>query len=125
MYSHYFYWQYIAAPRWLLRFLWTLQLALLQIFSVRVMLTTLIAHWHRDRVAYNQGTISALVQAAAWNTISRGVGFCVRSMILIAWAVSEIFFVALATGAFAAFLLAPIVALVAVAYGLALVIGGG
>lgn len=125
MYSHYFYWQYIAAPRWLLRFFWTLQQAVLQIFSVRVMLTTLVSHWHRDRVAYNQGTISALIQAAAWNTISRAVGFCVRSVILIAWAVSEIFFVVLAAGTFIAFVLAPFIVLLSMAYGVALLIGGG
>lgn len=124
MYARYFYWQYSAAPRWLLHFFWTLQLALLQIFSVRVMLTTLVAHWHRDRVAYNQGTISALIQAAAWNGISRAVGFCVRSIILLAWAVSEIVFVIFASATFAAFMLAPLIAGVAIAYGLALLIGG-
>ncbi len=125
MYSHYFYWQYMVAPLWLLQFFWILQRALLQFFSVRVMLTTLLAHWRRDRVAYRQGSFSGLLHAVAWNSISRAIGFIVRSSIIILWVVTECVFLILASGIFIIFSIAPLVALVALTYGVALLISGG
>lgn len=125
MYLHYFYWQYMVAPLWLARFFWTLQQMLLQLFSVRLMIVTLFSHWHKDRVRLAQGSISGIIRAALLNTISRAVGFCVRVSVLALWAVSECIFLILAAGSFVAFCLAPLVALLAVAYGVALLVSGG
>jgi len=125
MYAHYFYWQYIAAPVFLLRFMATLQRMLLQMFSVRVMLTTLFAHWHRDRIVLSQGSISGIGRALMLNAISRAVGFAVRASILCIWLVAEAIFLVLSAGTVAAFLAAPIAAVLAIVYGVALLGSGG
>lgn len=124
MYAHYFYWQYIVAPLFLLRFGWNLQRLLLQLFSVRPMLTTLFAHWHKDRVILRQGSLSGILRAAAMNAISRTIGFLVRSSILLVWAVSASIFLVVASGLFVAFVMAPLAAAAAIAYGITLLLGG-
>ena len=124
MYAHYFYWQYIVAPVFLLRFMGTLQRMLLQKFSVRVMLTTLFAHWHRDRLAVNQGSISGIARALMLNAISRTVGFVVRASILSIWLAAEALFIVVAAGALLAFMVAPVAAVLAIVYGITL-LGGG
>lgn len=125
MYLHYFYWQYIAAPIFLLRFLWVLQRLLLQLFSVRIMFRTLFAHWHRDRLVLRQGSVSGLLRAMALNAISRTVGFVVRASILLLWAAAESIFLFVAVGAWLMFLAAPLLALAGVIYGVIILTGGG
>lgn len=115
----------MVAPLWLLRFFWILHRALIQMFSVRIMLTTLLTPWHNDRVVLRQGTVTGLLHAVAWNSISRVVGLIVRCSILGLWVVAECVFVLVSSGFFVAFSLAPLVALVAMAYGVALLLQGG
>ncbi len=117
MYLHFFYWQYIVAPSFLLRFFWTVQQMLLQAFSVRLMLRTLVAHWRRDRVTLQQSSLTGILQALVLNGISRVVGFLVRGFVLILWAASEVAFVVFASGTLLIFLLALPVALVSIIYG--------
>lgn len=125
MYSHYFYWHYIVVPLWLIRFFWTVHQALLQMFSVRVMVTTLFWHWRRDYVAYRSGSLSGLLHAAAWNSISRAVGLIARTSIILGWVISASIFILLAAGLFVFFIMAPVLAAVAIVYGLVLAAGGG
>ena|SRR3989344_6742985 len=87
MYLHYFYWQFVMAPTWLLRLILTIERALVIFFSVPTMITTLFAHWHRDRVSTRRGALSGIAIALAWNLISRVIGFLIRSAMLLAWAV--------------------------------------
>lgn len=122
MLAHYFYWQFVLAPLWLLRFFWTLQQGLLQLFSVRLLAVTLFAHWHKDRLAYRQGTITGLIKAAALNIISRLVGFFVRATILLAWALAEIIFLFFFVSAYLAFIVSPLIAVFALIRGLVLLI---
>ena len=117
MYLQYFYWQYVAAPAFLLRFFWTVQQSLLQIFSVRLMLRTLAAHWRRDQVTLRQSSITGIVVALAQNAISRVVGFLVRSAVLLLWLVSEIVFLIFAVGSTVLFLVALPLALGSIVYG--------
>ncbi len=93
---------------------------LLQMFSVRLMLRTLVAHWRRDSLTLRQGTITGIIQALALNTISRIVGFLVRSSVLVLWLVSEAFFLVVAVGTMIIFLIAPIVAVGSITYGILL-----
>jgi hypothetical protein len=120
VFLHYFYWQFVVAPLWLLRFFVTLQQALLQAFSVRLMLRTLFAHWRKDRLSLQQGTIGRMVNALALNAISRVIGFCVRSIILLVWLALEAVFLIFATSAWGVFIILPIFALVCLAWGVAL-----
>lgn len=87
MYLDYFYWQFIAAPAWIVRLTITLERALLLFFSVTLMIRTLVAYWHRDRVNIRRGTISGMAIAFAWNLISRGIGFIIRTATLLVWLV--------------------------------------
>ena len=125
MYLHYFYWQYIVAPYFLLRFFATLHAMLLQLFSVRVMFTTLFAHWHRDKLALTQGSAGDMLRALMLNAISRAVGFVVRSSILFVWLGIEIIFVLAAGAAVLLFLIAPLAALIAIIAGVRLLASGG
>jgi len=124
MYVHYFYWQYIAAPRWLLILFWNLERALLRFFSVGLMLKTLFAHWHKDRVSYRQGSISGFLTALAWNLISRGIGFIVRIIVLAAWLIIQSLYIIAASASFIAFLAWPLAVITAFAIGLGLILTG-
>jgi len=100
-------WQFGVAPAWLARTMWNLELALLQFFSVSMMLRTLFSHWHKDFVPYQRGSFSQMFLSFAWNQISRAIGFVVRSSVLGAWLLVQIPYVIIALGVWAAFIAAP------------------
>lgn len=112
MYLEYFYWQYFSAPGWLLKLFRNLHIVLLRAFSVSIMLRTLFAHWHKDAVRYNQGSLGGFAKAWAWNMISRGIGFLIRLSVLLFWAVSALLLTAFFTAAFLFFLIWPLLALI-------------
>lgn len=122
MYSAYFYWQFVAAPSWLIRLLVTLERGLVIYFSVPVMLRTLLAHWHRDRVSMRRGTISGFAIALAWNAISRVMGFIMRSATLVVWVGVSLVTASVGAVAVAVVLLWPVLVLVGVASGSALLL---
>jgi hypothetical protein len=122
VYVEYFYWQFVVAPVWLSQLIWNLQRALVQFFSVPLLLRTLFSHWHKDRVSLQQGSISGILQAVAWNLISRVIGFCVRVVVLAGWLITQIVFAAIATLAFLLFLAWPLLIVVALALGVALLV---
>lgn len=107
MFRDYLHWQYVSGPRWLLQLYVNLQLAILRWFSVSTMLKTLFAHWHRDRVSLKAGSISGIALALAWNAISRGIGFIIRSGVLLLWLLTELLYLPLAVVSFILFLLWP------------------
>jgi hypothetical protein len=115
-------WQFYLAPRWLLVVAWNIQRSLWQYFSVSLMLRTLIAHWHQDRVSYRQGTITGMIHAWAWNIISRAIGFFVRSCLLAIWLAAQISFFIFAAVVIAAFLLWPFLAVALLDQGLLTII---
>lgn len=123
MYVEYFYWQYINAPRWLVVLSGNVQRALWRFFSVPFMVRTLLAHWHRDVVSYRVGSMSGILLAIAWNVIARGIGFGIRSVVLVAWLASALIFLALAVVTIGLFLLWPLVIVLTFAVGAALVSG--
>lgn len=63
------------------------------IFSIRQMVRTLFAPWKEDRVTGSQG-LDQMMRALVMNSVARLVGFSVRMMIIIFWALisSTIFF---------------------------------
>lgn len=122
MYIEYFYWQYFLAPRWILSFYANLQRAILNLFSVKLMLKTLFSHWHKDIVPYRPGSISDLALAFSWNLISRAIGFLLRSVILSLWIATEIIFIPLAISLLIIFFLWPLLMITAIAAGIALII---
>jgi hypothetical protein len=89
MLADYLYWQYVWAPRWLLGLIWNVQRALLQFFSVKLMVRTLLAHWHKDAMSFRGGTLGELGMTIVWNLISRAIGFGVRVLVLLVWLVVE------------------------------------
>lgn len=124
MYIEYFYWHYVLVPRWLATFSRTLHRALLQFFSVRLMLRTLFAHWHRDAVPYRPGGLSQIFITFAWNQISRGIGFLIRLSVLIVWTICEkvlLFFLAMF---WLLVLVGPLAIIFSLAAGLAILIFG-
>lgn len=113
----YFYWQYLWAPKILVRIIWNLQRALWRFFSIKFMLRTLLAHWHKDFVPYHGGTLTNLALTFLWNQISRLVGFIIRLGVLIIWLIAEIIFIPLAVAIFFLFLAWPLLILVGLAMG--------
>jgi len=116
----YFYWQYVWAPKIFLQILWNLERALWRFFSVKFMLRTLLAHWHKDAIPYRGGTLSNLALTFIWNQVSRFIGFLIRSAVLLAWLIAEIIFMPLAATIFLVFLVWPLVVLTSLSVGLAL-----
>jgi hypothetical protein len=102
-------WQFISAPAWLILFAWNLQHALIRFFSVPVMIKTLFSHWHKDIVSYNVGGLSAVVFAFAWNQISRGIGFIIRTATLAIWLVAAAATLAISIVVIIAFVLLPFI----------------
>lgn len=120
MYPEYFYWHYIAAPRWLMTLAWNLQRALLQFFSVPLILRTLFAHWHRDAIPYRGGSLTFYLNTFLLNTISRMMGFIVRLFLLSVWLLAEASWLAASLIAIVVFLLAPLMIIVTAAWGIVL-----
>ncbi|MFH1353674.1 MAG: hypothetical protein ABIH36_00085 [bacterium] len=118
MLADYFYWQYVWAPRFLLQTMWNLQRALLRFFSVRYMLRTLLAYWHKDAASYQGGTLSKLTLAFTWNIISRLIGFIIRISVLVAWLITEIVYVSLAATIFLLFMVWPVAVLTGLIFGI-------
>lgn len=105
-------WYVWRGPKWLVVLEWNLQRATARYFSAGVMVRTLVAHWHRDKVSYKQGTISKIVLAFAWNIISRFIGFLVRGTMLVLYAIAALAVLLIGCIAVGLFYLWPIIALV-------------
>lgn len=120
MLIEYFYWQYVTTPRWLVIVITNLQLALVQLFSVKLMLRTLLTPWHRDVMAFHGGTLGELGITIIWNITSRFIGLLVRTVVLLTWLASETIFAILAVAAFFLLLTWPLLVIVGLATGLAL-----
>jgi hypothetical protein len=118
MFIAYFYWHYVVAPLWLWQLWWTMQQAILRFFSVGLMLRTLFAHWHRDITSYSSGTFGELFMAFAWNQISRGIGFFVRTLLLTFWLVIEALYIGLTLCLFIFFLSWPLLIVLGLMLGL-------
>lgn len=118
MITDYLYWQFILGPRWLLQTLWNLELALLRYFSVGYMLRTLFAHWHKDAVPYRGGYISTYLITFAWNQISRAIGFFIRTIVLMIWAIAQAVYGAIAISLTILFLAWPYIAAVMLVAGI-------
>lgn len=111
-------WQFAVAPAWLVRTMWQLELALLQFFSVGLLLRTLFAHWHKDAVAYDRSSFSAIFISFAWNQISRAIGFVVRAAVLLAWLVVQVIYLIVAVAFLLIFVAAPFLIVIGVTTGL-------
>lgn len=123
MYIAYFYWHYVVSPKWLLQLLWNFQQAVLQFFSVKILIKTLFAHWRRDALSYRGKSLQEVLSIFALNQISRGIGFAIRMVVLITWVIFELFYLAISTSAFILFLLSPIIATLLVVVGILLLLG--
>ncbi len=120
--GNYLRWQFVAGPRWLAQTLWNFELALLQFFSVGLMLRTLFAHWHKDAVAYTRRSFTEIFIAFAWNQISRTIGFIIRSAVLISWAIVQTFYLAVGLSLLIAFIAWPFLAIVGISAGVILML---
>lgn len=104
----YFYWHYVAAPPFLARFFWSVEEAMLQFFSVPLLLKTLVSHWHKDAVPYKGGTIGEYATAFAWNIISRVIGFIIRGATLTVWLAFQLIYLAMVIMFSLVFLILPL-----------------
>lgn len=117
-------WQFVKGPAWLMRTFWNVERALLQFFSVGLMLRTLFAHWHKDAVQYQRGSFSQIFISFAWNQISRAIGFIVRSTVLAAWLVVQIIYLVFGLALILIFLAAPFVIVAGLIAGVSLMVTG-
>lgn len=96
MIADYFYWQYVWSPRWLLQLMWNLQRSAMRIFSIPIMLRTLLAPWHKDIMKYRGGSLESYFLIFTWNIVSRLIGFLIRISVIISWLAVEAVFIPLA-----------------------------
>ncbi len=120
MLADYIRWQYVEGPQWILRLVWNLERASYKYFSIDLMLKTLVAHWHKDAMVFEGGTITQLLTAVMWNIVSRLIGFIIRSTVIVFWLALQVVFLPLAALFLLLFVLWPVLVVVAVATGLAL-----
>jgi hypothetical protein len=116
----YFHWQYGVAPRWLVTVAWNLQRALVQLFSVKLMLRTLLSPWHRDVAAFHGGSLSDLGLVILWNIVSRLIGLFFRLTILGLWLFAEAVYLVCVLVGLLLFAAWPALVLLGLAVGLAL-----
>ncbi|PIT98317.1 MAG: hypothetical protein COT71_01460 [Candidatus Andersenbacteria bacterium CG10_big_fil_rev_8_21_14_0_10_54_11] len=124
MYTDYIRWQFILAPRWLAQLAFNEMQALLHLFSVPLMFRTLLAHWHKDAVAYRPGTLGNYAMTFAWNMISRGIGFCIRVVILAVWLSVEMVYGTVASVILIFFILSPLLIIITAATGAVMLVVG-
>ncbi|MEX2054629.1 MAG: hypothetical protein WD972_00465 [Candidatus Andersenbacteria bacterium] len=122
MYIEYVYWQFVSGPQWLLTLARDLERALLRFFSVPFMVRTLFAYWRKDRVSYRAGSLEGIALALAWNTISRGIGFIIRTTVLVIWVLAAAVLAGLSGIVVGLFLLWPLLVLVGLATGFVLIV---
>lgn len=113
-------WQYVEGPRWIMRLAWNLERASWKFFSIDIMLKTLVAHWHKDAMVFDGGTLTELFTVMLWNVVSRLIGFIIRSVVILTWVVIQTIMLALAVVFLAVFVLWPILAVIITATGLVL-----
>lgn len=89
------------------------------IFSIRQMLKTLFAPWKEDRVTGSQG-LDQMMRALVMNAVARLIGFSVRTMILLFWAVVSIAMLAIGIGVFVIWPLAPFLVVALTVWGASL-----
>lgn len=118
----YLQWQFVIGPTWLIRLLWNLERASLRFFSVTFMVRTWLAYWHKDAMAFTGGTLTKLATIIIWNTISRTIGFTIRTIIILSWLIVQIICLPLALAALTLFILWPLLVLVGLASGVSLLI---
>src|SRR5687768_4472004 len=122
MYIEYVYWQFVSGPQWLLALARDLERALLRFFSVPFMVRTLFAYWRKDSVSYRAGSLEGIALALAWNSISRGIGFIIRTTVLLVWVLAAVALAVLSSVVIGLFLLWPLLVLVGLSAGLVFMI---
>lgn len=118
--TSYLQWQFILAPQWLVVFIWNLQRALFQFFSVPIMVRTLFSPWRKDSLAYRGGGLMHLATIFAWNQISRIIGFIIRALVISLWIIAEILFIALSGFVSIFFVLSPFIIILGIWWAVAL-----
>lgn len=95
-------------PRRLFAMLQAMWLILLDMFSVKMIIPTLFAPWHRDVIPLDNLSLQEKFSAALLNLTSRFVGFVVKSFVFIAFIVFSVATLAIFTVAFVGWFFFPI-----------------
>jgi hypothetical protein len=118
----YLHWQFALSPNSFIKLLWNLERASIRFFSISLMLRTLVSYWHKDAMAFTGGSLGKLATIILWNTISRLIGFIIRSAVIAIWLVIQVIFIPLSLTALAALVLWPLLVIVGLAIGLSLLL---
>lgn len=118
----YLHWQFVITPGWMINLLWNLERAGLRFFSIGIMFRTLLSYWHKDAMAFTGGSLGKLATIVMWNTISRLIGFIIRTLVIISWLAVQSVFLPIALMVLVVVVLWPILVLVGVASGLAFLV---
>lgn len=122
MYHDYIRWQFVLGPRWLFNLAVTAARALVLLFSIPVMMRTLLAPWHRDVLPYRGGTLTHYAMTFAWNIISRLIGFAIRGTVILIWSLIEAVLAPTAALLIGLFVTAPLLVMIIAATGFVLII---
>lgn len=123
VFFNYVSWLYSAGIKEYLRAWANLHWFLLHFFSIGILLRTLFVPWHRMRERGSRALdIEGALTRTAVNLILRVVGLVVRTVLLAAGLVSEIFLFISAFAAFIIFILSPILIPLMIMSGLTLLI---
>ncbi|MDP2933371.1 MAG: hypothetical protein Q8N81_04545 [bacterium] len=85
------YWYYFVAPLDILKIWGNYLVAAFHYFSIPLLLRTLFSYWHRDIEDYGRGfDFERFMSVFSMNMVSRGVGFIIRSVVIVFGLAAEI-----------------------------------
>lgn len=92
IFLEYFFWHFIDFPKKISKAIFNFLKFGLRYFSIPFLLKTLFSHWHRYSWEYPRGLdIVASFQVFLSNLISRGIGFILRTVLILIGIFFEVF----------------------------------
>lgn len=115
-------WYYFVAPVGILKIYRNYLVSNIHYFSIPLLLRTLLSPWHRDQEGYGRGfDFERFIRVWSMNMVSRGVGFVVRSFVVVFGLLAEIGILAAGLVIFFFWLIAPAVIAIIVLYSIRMV----
>ena len=108
----YLYWHYFEMPKEILIIWRNFIVFFYHYFSIGLLLKTLFAPWRRDITYYGHGfDIRLYAETFAFNLIARGIGFLIRTVVIVSGIFVEIFVFLAGVLIFISWLILPILIL--------------
>ena len=112
-------WYYSGAVKSLIRVWRNFIIFVREYFSIPLLLRTLFASWHRDITKYGRGfSVKNFLETLIFNLISRGTGFVIRTIAIIAGLFCLLAVIILGCAALIIWLILPFLLILMIVFGL-------